>query len=159
MNQATPPTPALDAILAQTRHLLFDFDAAVTAAAGIPHVSDTLTACRDSGRSAAVISAVPEQAVRRYLTAHDLDGLVALVASRAGPISAAIQGLDVSPSACAFISPSPVTISEAHAAGIHTIGMAATPGQAEQLTSAGASTVIYSLTTLTLRLRARPLPN
>ena len=32
MNQATPPTSALDAILAQTRHLLFDFDAAVTTA-------------------------------------------------------------------------------------------------------------------------------
>jgi beta-phosphoglucomutase-like phosphatase (HAD superfamily) len=71
----------------------------------------------------------------------------------------AVHALDATPGACALITASPAGIEAAHAAGAHPIGYAASPSIRELLADAGATCIIPSLADLTLRLRARPLPN
>ena len=70
-----------------------------------------------------------------------------------------ITALDASPSDCAIITATAATIKDASDAGLATIGYAAMPGTDQQLTAAGADSLLPSLADLTLRLRARPLPN
>jgi hypothetical protein len=52
-----------------------------------------------------------------------------------------------------------VGIDAAHGVGAQAIGYARTPADREHLAQAGAICIIPSLADLTLRLRARPLPN
>ena len=76
----TPDSAALDAAIRQARYLLFAFDgpvrsadktksisAAVITALASAYLHDALAACRESGRSAAVISANPPTEVHDYL--------------------------------------------------------------------------------------------
>jgi phosphoglycolate phosphatase-like HAD superfamily hydrolase len=70
-----PPYAALDAIIRQALHLLISFDGPIRSAATgnpAPHISDVFTACRESGRSAAIVTSTPLAEVRAYLDAHDL---------------------------------------------------------------------------------------
>ena len=67
--------------------------------------------------------------------------------------------LRATPAECAFITASPAGIEAAHAIGAQPIGYARTPGDREHLADAGVTCIVPSLADLTLRLRARPLPN
>jgi len=70
-----------------------------------------------------------------------------------------IGALEATPAECALITASPEGIDAAYGIGAHVIGYARTPADREHLADAGATCTIPSLADLTLRLRARPLPN
>jgi myo-inositol-1(or 4)-monophosphatase len=143
---------------------------AVTTATTAGYVHDTLAACRDSARTSAVISRHSIQAVHSHLARLGLAEQIAHVIApgsfppghlrtHAQLLQEAIHALDAAPATCALITASPAGIEAAHAAGIHPIGYAASPSIRELLADAGAACIIPSLADLTLRLRARPLPN
>jgi beta-phosphoglucomutase-like phosphatase (HAD superfamily) len=167
------PYADLDAILSRARYLIFDFDGPVRdPATGTPagYIHEALVACRDSGRIPAITAATSTSELTAYLARHGLDELVrhvyALNGDRSGHggVSAqllrhAISILETKPSDCAVITATAATLQDAHHTGLATIGYAAAPGADELLTNAGADSLLPSLADLTLRLRARPLPN
>jgi beta-phosphoglucomutase-like phosphatase (HAD superfamily) len=71
----------------------------------------------------------------------------------------AVGTLSATPGECVLITASSVGIDAAHGIGAQAIGYARTPEDREHLAQAGATCIIPSLADLTLRLRARPLPN
>ena len=134
------------------------------------YVHETLAACRDSGRKPAVVSRHSTEAVGSYLASHGLaDHLRHVTAAPSYPpghlqpgphlIQDTIRSLGASPAECALITASVASIYTAQNAGTQSIGYATEPSTSERLTDAGARCVIPSLADLTLRLRARPLPN
>ena len=167
------PYADLDAILSRARYLIFDFDGPVRdPATGTPagYIHEALAACRDSGRIPAITSAASTSETTAYLARHGLDELAHHVYSLSsdgpehGQVSAqlltdTISALGSKPSDCAVITATAATVQNARNSGLATIGYAATPSAGQQLTSAGADSLLPSLADLTLRLRARPLPN
>jgi beta-phosphoglucomutase-like phosphatase (HAD superfamily) len=165
------PDSALDTAIRQARHLLFAFDGPIrsvyeakltdSAAVTVPtsaYLHETLAACRESGRSVAVISAHSPTEVRDYLDAHDLSNQVAVVAASIGEAASA---LEASPADCLLITSSPADIEAARAAGTPTIGYARTTDAVAYLVGAGVIAFVYSMADLTLSLRAScspPLP-
>ena len=140
--------------------------AAVTTAVPTSYAHDAITACRESGRSVAVVSNNSAIAIRAYLEAHDLAHQVVAVAARTGAdpsilkpspylIKEAAAALGASPSACAVVGDSLTDIQAAHSARAFSIGYASKPGMHERMTQAGTGAVIDSMADLTLRLRAR----
>jgi HAD superfamily hydrolase (TIGR01549 family) len=140
--------------------------AAVATAVPVGYAHDVVTACRESGRSVAVISNNSEPAVRAYLAAHDLDRQITVVAARTGPdpatlkpspylIERAASLLGTDSTACVVIGDQARDIEAARAAGARSIGYAATRDAAVHLSDAGADTIITTMAQLTLRLRAR----
>jgi myo-inositol-1(or 4)-monophosphatase len=134
------------------------------------YVHEALAACRDSGRTPAVISRHSGQAVSSYLDQHGLAdqarSITAIVSFPPGHLQTmphlledAIHALGATPAGCALITATETGIETACGVGAHAIGYATTPATAECLTAAGAEATIPSLADLTLRLRARPLPN
>jgi myo-inositol-1(or 4)-monophosphatase len=134
------------------------------------YVHETLAACRDSGRTPAIVSRNSTEAVSSYLARHGLAEQVRHVTAapsyppghlQTGPhlIEDTIRALGASPAECALITASATGINIAQNAGTNSIGYATDPDTSERLTDAGAECVIPSLADLTLRLRARPLPN
>lgn len=134
------------------------------------YVHDALAACRDSGRTSAVIGRQSADAVRTYLAKHGLsDQTACVIATGSYPpghlqtlahlAEDAIGALRATPAECALITASPAGIDAAHGLGAQPIGYARTPADREHLADAGATCIIPSLADLTLRLRARPLPN
>jgi myo-inositol-1(or 4)-monophosphatase len=134
------------------------------------YVHEALAACRDSGRTSAVVGRQSAEAIRVYLAKHGLSDQTALVIApgRYPPghlqtlahlVEDTIGALGTTPAECALITASPAVIDAAHGIGSHVIGYARTPDDREHLAQAGATCVIPSLADLTLRLRARPLPN
>jgi beta-phosphoglucomutase-like phosphatase (HAD superfamily) len=159
------PSASLDAAIRQARYLLFAFDGLIrstdmakNADSTTPttrtsaYLHDTLAACRESGRLAAVISADPSAEVCAYLDAHDLLALVAVVAES---IDEATTTLVASPGDCLLITSAPADIEAAQAAGTSSVGYARTPDDAARLADARASAVVYSLADIALKLRAR----
>jgi len=150
---------------------LASIELAAAARATVPgYVHDTLAACRDSGRTLAVIGRQAAEAVRTYLAKHGLSDQTAYVVTPdsyppghlqtvAHLLEDAIGALQATPAECALITASPTGIDAAHGVGAHAIGYARTPDERERLADAGATCTIPSLADLTLRLRARPLPN
>jgi beta-phosphoglucomutase-like phosphatase (HAD superfamily) len=143
---------------------------AAAQATGSGYVHEALAACRDSGRTPAVIGRQAADAIRTYLAKHGLIDQTALViAPGSYPpghlqtlthlVEDTIGALATTPAECALITASPAGIDAAHSVGAHIIGYARTPADREHLAHAGATCVIPSLADLTLRLRARPLPN
>jgi beta-phosphoglucomutase-like phosphatase (HAD superfamily) len=143
---------------------------AVAQATASGYVHETLAACRDSGRAPAVIGRQSAEAIRTYLAKHGLIDQTALVIAPgsyppghlqtlAHLVEDAIGAFATTPAECALITASPVGIDAAHSVGAHVIGYARTPDDREHLVRAGATCMIPSLADLTLRLRARPLPN
>jgi beta-phosphoglucomutase-like phosphatase (HAD superfamily) len=139
---------------------------AVATAEPTPYVRDVLTACFESGRSAAVISNNSMAAVRAYLSARDLGHQVHAVAARTTPdvtvlkpsphlIYQAAEALGADRAACAVVGDSPSDIEAAHSAGAKSIGYAKAPHDAERLVDANAGAIITSMANLALRLRAR----
>lgn len=140
--------------------------AAIPTALPTRYCDDVLLACRESGRSAAIISANSSAAIRAYLDLHDLAEQFALVAARTGPdptilppsprlIEQAITALHVRPAECVVIGSAPNDIQAAQAAGVPSIAYVKTSDDAEYQVQAGASTFVYSLADLVLRLRAQ----
>jgi myo-inositol-1(or 4)-monophosphatase len=134
------------------------------------YVHETLAACRDSGRTPAVIGRQSADAIHTYLAKHGLSDQAALVIAPgsyppghlqtfAHLVEDTIGALATTPAECALITASQAGIDAAHGVGAHVIGYARTPAGREYLAQAGATCVIPSLADLTLRLRARPLPN
>jgi myo-inositol-1(or 4)-monophosphatase len=134
------------------------------------YVHEALAACRDSGRTPAVISRNATQAVSSYLDKHGLGdqarNVTALASFPPGHLQTfphlledTIHALGATPADCALITATEAGIDTAQGIGAHAIGYATTPAASERLTAAGAACVIPSLADLTLRLRARPLPN
>jgi phosphoglycolate phosphatase len=162
------PDRALDAVIRNARYLFLAFDGPIRSvdkvepadsAAAAPvsaYLSETLAACRESGRSAAVISSSSPAEARRYLDAHDLLNRVAVVAASIGE---AASTLETSAVDCVIITSSPADIEAARAAGTPSIGYARTPDDAARLVDAGAATFVYSMADVALRIRAHPLPN
>jgi beta-phosphoglucomutase-like phosphatase (HAD superfamily) len=152
---------ALDAAIRQARHLLFAFDGPIRSTdAGMPadsttptapYIQEALAACRDSGRSAAVITPKPLIDVPAYLDANDLFTQVTVIAAS---ISDAVSTLEAPPDDCLLITSSPADIEAAQAAGTPSIGYARTSDDAAHLVDAGAIAFVYSMADLALRLRA-----
>ena len=155
---------ALDAELAS-------IELAAVAHATVPgYIHEALAACRDSGRTPAVIGRQSADAVRTYLAKHGLSDQAACVITPGGYppghlqtvahlVEDAIGALRPHLAECALITASPAGIDAAHGIGAQAIGYARTPADREHLAEAGATCIIPSLADLTLRLRARPLPN
>ncbi len=144
--------------------------AAAATARPAAYVHETLAACRDSGRTPAIASRNSTEAVSAYLARHGLAEQVRHVTAapsyppghlQTGPHLAGdiIRALRASPAKCALITASAAGIDTAQKTGTESIGYATKPSTSERLTTAGAGYVIPSLADLTLRLRARPLPN
>jgi beta-phosphoglucomutase-like phosphatase (HAD superfamily) len=159
------PLAALDRIIRQAQYLLISFDGPIrsmdrgnpahstdAAAPPAPHIYDVLTACRESGRSVAVISTTPVAEVHAYLAAHDLSSQITIVAASIGEAASAIE---TSPTDCAAITSSQADIRAARIAGTPAIGFARTPQDADHLVEAGAVALVYSMADIALRLRAR----
>jgi myo-inositol-1(or 4)-monophosphatase len=155
---------ALDAELA-------NIELTAAAHATVPgYVHETLAACRDSGRTAAVIGRQPADVVRTYMAKHGLSDQTASVITPGGHppghlqtvahlVEDAIGALGATPAECTLITASAAGIDAAYSVSAQAIGYARTPGDRERLADAGATCIIPSLADLTLRLRARPLPN
>ncbi|MGO9082568.1 MAG: inositol monophosphatase family protein [Streptosporangiaceae bacterium] len=180
---AVPPDPgatqtdragatSLDSILRSTRYLIFDFDGPIRdPATGQPagYIAETLAACRDSGRTA-VIAATASGDAAAYLVRHGLDQLARQLysakpgehgqdAGREKALNGLIGDLGASPAECALVTTEPAAIQDVRHAGIAIIGYATTPDLEQRLADAGADALLPSLADLTLKLRARPLPN
>jgi myo-inositol-1(or 4)-monophosphatase len=144
-----------------------------TAAAGaVPagYIHEAIAACRDSGRTPAVISRNSAAAVHAWLARHGLaDQIRHVFAAGSYPpghtqayrhlIENVIQALRGAPADYALISASASSLDAARTAGVHSIEYATTPAASERLSAAGADSLVPSLADLTLRLRARPLPS
>lgn len=134
------------------------------------YVHEALAACQDSGRTTTVISRRSADAVIAYLAKHGLtDQVRHVIAPASYPpghlqtashlMEDAIHTLATTPAECALITASPAGVRAADNSGAQPIGYAATPADRQHLADNGATCVIPSLADLTLRLRARPLPN
>ena len=153
---------ALDAAIRQARHLLFAFDGPIrstdarmpadSTAPTAPHIHEALAACRDSGRSAVVITPQPLIDVPAYLDTYDLFPQVTVIEAS---ISDAVSTLEAPSAECLLITSSPADIEAAQAAGAPSIGYAGTPDDAAHLIDAGAIAFVYSMADLALRLRAQ----
>lgn len=144
-------------------------DAAVATAKPAAYVHEVVTACRESGRSVAVVSNNSDRAVRSYLTRQGLDDRVDLVVARTSHdaallkpnphlVETALTALGAEPGECAFVGDSTTDIHAARLAGVPSIGYANKPGKHAILSAAGADTVVSSLADLVLILRAHPRP-
>jgi phosphoglycolate phosphatase len=147
------PYAALDRLICHARHLLISFDGPIRGASPgnppAPHIIDVLAACRESGRSAAVISTTPAEEVRAYLDAHDLSAQITVIAAY---IDQAASALEASATDCAVITNSPSDIEAAQAAGVPVIAYVKTPDDADHMVSAGASVYVYSMSDVALSL-------
>ena len=155
---------ALDSAIRQARHLLFAFDGPIRSTdAGMPadsttptapYIHEALAACRDSGRSAVVITPKPLIDVPAYLDAYDLFTQVTVIAAS---ISDAVSSLEAPSADCLLITSSPADIKAAQALGTPSLGYARTPDDSTHLVGAGAITFVYSMADLALTLRAHPV--
>jgi beta-phosphoglucomutase-like phosphatase (HAD superfamily) len=154
------PNPDLDVVILRARHLLFAFDGPICrvdegkpvnqAAPTAPHIHDALTACRESGRLAAVVSTNPPSDVRAYMDAHDLLNQITTVAAS---VAEAATALEAAPPDCLLITSSPADIKAAKAAGTPAVAYARTPQDAAHLTEIGITSFVYSMADLALSLR------
>lgn len=131
------------------------------------YVHEAISACRDSGRTPVVISRQSADAVRLWLTRFSLDEQIQHVAAGSHTpghrktdgqlLTEALHILSTEPEKCALVTASASTAEAARGMSIPTIGYATTANAEQNLSAAGAESLIKSLADLTLRLRARPL--
>lgn len=146
-----------------------DLEVAATATAEpTPYVHEVLAACRETGRTVAVVSNNSTRAVTAYLERHGLIDGVARITARTSSdpallkpsphlIERAVGDLDADSAASALVGDSLTDIEAAHRAGVASIGYANKPGKHERMTQARAGAVITSMADLVLWLRARHL--
>jgi beta-phosphoglucomutase-like phosphatase (HAD superfamily) len=139
---------------------------AVPTAQPTGYAHDVISSARESGRTVTIISTCAAAAVNAYLAQTSLTNLVDLVVARTGRIPApeylaliqqAFSELDADPSSCAIVADSLLALQSAIAAGSAAIAYVRSDASEPVTTSTGTATA--SLVDLTLRLRARPLPN
>jgi myo-inositol-1(or 4)-monophosphatase len=134
------------------------------------YAHEVVAACRDSGRTPAVISRHSSHAVSSYLARYGLtDQFAHVIAPGSYPpghlqtmphlLGEAIRTLQAAATECALITAYVASAEAARHAGAHPIGYATTRETYELLADAGVECILPSLADLTLRLRARPLPN
>jgi beta-phosphoglucomutase-like phosphatase (HAD superfamily) len=136
-------------------------------ATGAAYLDDALAACRDSGRSTAVIGRCSADAIQAHLAANGFpanirgNGPTSYPPGHLDPLhellTDTLHVLNAHPSECALITATIEGVQAAHDTGLQLIGYATTPTISDRLTAAGATCIIPSLADLTLRLRARPL--
>jgi len=140
--------------------------AAVATATPTPYVHEVVTACKNSGRSVAVVSNNSSRAVHSYLARHGLDDRINLVVARTNHdpallkpsphlITQAVHALNAEPGECTLVGDSVTDVQAAYLASVQSIGYADKPGKRELLTAARADAMIDSLADLVIRLRAR----
>jgi HAD superfamily hydrolase (TIGR01509 family) len=140
--------------------------AAAATAEPTPYVHEVITACRESGRSLAIVSNNSARAVSIYLTQHGLDGRIRLITARMSHdpallkpdpylINQAVAALGGEPSECALVGDSVTDVEGAQLAQIQAIAYANKPGKVERLVRSGAGAVITSLADLAILLRTR----
>ena len=140
--------------------------AAVASAEPTPYVHEVVTACRESGRSLAVVSNNSARAVNAYLTQHSLQDRIGLVIARTDHdptllkpnphlIRRAVGVLGAEPHTYTLVGDSATDIEAASLAGVQSVGYANKPGKAERFAIVGAGAIILSLADLALRLRIR----
>jgi phosphoglycolate phosphatase len=145
-------------------------ETAIATAKPAAYVHEVVAACRESGRSVAVVSNNSERAVNSYLTQHGLDDRIDLVVARTSHdvtllkpsphlIEKTLAALGTEPAACALVGDSTTDIEAARLVGVPSIGYANRPGKHASLAVVGADAIVSSLADLVLVLRARPSPN
>lgn len=157
-----------DDLAASTERELTTLEVTASASA-IPtaYAADLLAACRESGRTVAIVSNSSTSAIHAYLERHNL---VTHVVGRAGHnpnhlkpspylIEQAIEILNADPTTCIMLGDSPTDIESAHKTGVSSVGYANQPGKQQQLVSVGAETIITSLIDPVLHLRTRGVIN
>jgi phosphoglycolate phosphatase len=138
---------------------------AVATAKPTPYVHEVLAACRESGRTVAVVSNNSAQAVNAYLDRHGLSGGIALVVARTSHdpallkpsphlLEIAVEKLAADPAATAFVGDSLTDIEAARRAGIASIGYANKSGKQDRMTQLNAGAVITTMADLALSVRA-----
>jgi beta-phosphoglucomutase-like phosphatase (HAD superfamily) len=155
MTSGQSPQTTVDQLARQARHLLISFDGPIRSAnAGNPpaqYINEVLTACHESGRSVAVVTAAPVAEVLAYTNAHELSTQITIVAVS---IRRAVSALEAQPADCVAIASSPEDVADARTAGVPAIAYATTPDYADRLLRAGARAFVYSLMDLALKLRS-----
>jgi phosphoglycolate phosphatase len=140
--------------------------AAAATAQPTPYVHEVVTACRESGRSLAVVSNNSTRAVHAYLTKHDLDDRIRHVIGRTSKnpallkpspylIELAVATLSAEPDECALVGDAVTDVEGAQLANVYSIGYANKPGKSARLAEVGAGAVITSLIDLAVRLRTQ----
>jgi len=129
---------------------------AIQGARPTPYAGRVLRACRQTGRSIAIVSNNCEAAIHAYLEKHKLQPFVDAVAGRRESDPAllkpnphlvlrAMRELKAEAGACVLVGDSPADIESARAAGIRSIGYANRHGKARELMAAGAGVVVASM--------------
>ena len=138
---------------------------AVESATPTPGVDEFLAACRETGRQLAIVSNNTGASVRAYLARVGLARFVQHVEARdpSDPalmkpsphlIEKAAQALAVVPGQCTLIGDQTTDVKAARSIGAASIGYANKPGEADDLTAAGADAVIEHINELTEAIRA-----
>jgi myo-inositol-1(or 4)-monophosphatase len=140
--------------------------AAVSRAVPAAYAHEAISACRDSGRTPAVISRQSADAVSAWLARFSLADQIQHVATSSYEpghrrttrhlLEETLRSVSAEAQDCALITASDKTVETGRHMGLHTIGYAATTKESEHLSASGAEAVILSLADLTLSLRARP---
>lgn len=130
--------------------------------------SETIAACRATGRAIAIVSNNSTTAVEKYLSDHGLRGAIDLVIGRANPdpallkpsphlIRKAVRSLRADVTACTLVGDSISDIESARIAQVWNIGYANKPGKRNRLASAGADAITSDMTTFAMMLhKIRP---
>lgn len=138
---------------------------AIKTATPTPGADALLWTAREAGRRVAIVSNNSEDAVRAYLTRHQLDAYVEHISARYDDmapqrlkpepdlIHRALSTLDIPAQDTALLGDSTADVQAGNAAGVAVIGYANASGKRQRLTTAGAQVVVDTLDTLTAALR------
>jgi HAD superfamily hydrolase (TIGR01509 family) len=133
---------------------------AVASSKPTPGADRLLAACERTGRAVAVVSNNSDEAVRAYLTMHELDPFVAVVSARRSSdpalmkpnpylVDQAVLELAAEPAACVLVGDTLTDIEAAAAAGVRSVGYANKPGKSGAMAIAGADVIITAMDELT----------
>lgn len=120
------------------------------------HVYEVISLARESGRPVAIVSNNSRTAIDRFLELYGLSSEVTSIVGRvagrpdlmkpnADPVIKAASSLELSATACVLIGDSVSDMTAARSAGSRCIGYAKNSTRADELSAAGADTVIYGL--------------
>lgn len=134
---ATADPPAVEAVEKQLRRLEAE---AVKSAPATPGAVDTMESLVETGCTLTVVSNNSEDAIRIFLTLHNLKHLVCGISARARPdpgllkpnpdlLERAIESLGVKPYQCVMVGDSVSDIAAARSAGTSVIAYANKPGK------------------------------
>jgi ADP-ribose pyrophosphatase YjhB (NUDIX family)/phosphoglycolate phosphatase-like HAD superfamily hydrolase len=134
---------------------------AVHTAQPAPGSGDLIAAARATRRTVTIVSLHSADAVQAYVENHRLAKRVSNIIARDADrtlselnlVQTALRILDADQDECVFVGNSEIDLIASHQAGVPFIGYASQPGQADQLTNAGADATTTNLTDITKALR------